>query len=258
LKLKKMVSLRKIALPVEHGGWGIVLEPAVLGVAVAPTWPGLAIAFAALLAFLARQPLKLALNDLGRRKTYPRTRPAALFALGYGAAAAALTVAAIATVGWPLLIPFAMAAPFALVQLFYDARNESRAWIAEIAGCVAMGSVAAAIGIAGGLTAAQSFTLWLLIMARSVSAVLYVRARLRLSKGQRTSIVLPVVVHAVALGIALATRSPLIIAAFTILLARAAAGLSPLRKPLTAKIIGFTEIAHGIVTVALVALAFHM
>jgi hypothetical protein len=60
------VSLRAVALPPEHGGWGFVLEPLILGLAVAPSAAGAALAFFALGAFLARHPLKLLLNDVSR------------------------------------------------------------------------------------------------------------------------------------------------------------------------------------------------
>ena len=35
------VRLRTVALPVEHGGWGISLEPVVLGLLVAPSASGI-------------------------------------------------------------------------------------------------------------------------------------------------------------------------------------------------------------------------
>ena len=249
------VSLKKIALPVEHGGWGIVLEPAVLGLAVVPAAAGIPIALAALLAFLARQPLKLSLNDLRKGKVYPRTRPAIFFALAYGVGATVMLAAAIALSGWNLLVPFALALPFGLIQLFHDARNDSRQWVAETAGSVAMGSVASSIAIAGGAGAALAFTLWLLMLCRSIPAVMYVRARLRLERGGRPATAAVLAVHVLALA-ASAVLHPLAALAMVVLLARAAIGLSSWRKSARPHRIGYAEIGYGILTVVLIALGY--
>ena len=47
---------RGVAVPTEHGGWGLTAEPVLLGLLVAFSWPGLLIGSAALLAFLAARP----------------------------------------------------------------------------------------------------------------------------------------------------------------------------------------------------------
>ena len=53
---KMRVRLRPLALPVEHGGWGLVFEPIVLGMLLAPSLVGLFISVAATGLFLARHP----------------------------------------------------------------------------------------------------------------------------------------------------------------------------------------------------------
>jgi hypothetical protein len=53
------VSWRALALPVEHGGWGFVVEPLVLGLVLVPSGAGACLAGAALAAFLVRHPLRL-------------------------------------------------------------------------------------------------------------------------------------------------------------------------------------------------------
>ena len=47
------ISLRSVALPVEHGGWGMLGEPLLLGLFIAPSWAGLGVALGALGGFLA-------------------------------------------------------------------------------------------------------------------------------------------------------------------------------------------------------------
>ena len=77
------VRLRTIALPVEHGGWGFLAEPILLGLALAPSWAGLAIGLATLAAFLMRHPAKLYWRNRHRLDLSPRFRIARRFALLY-------------------------------------------------------------------------------------------------------------------------------------------------------------------------------
>jgi hypothetical protein len=166
-----------------------------------------------------------------------------------------MLAAAIALSGWNLLVPFAFALPFGLIQLFHDARNDSRQWVAETAGSVAMGSVASSIAIAGGAGAALAFTLWLLMLCRSIPAVMYVRARLRLERGGRPATAAVLAVHVLALA-ASAVLHPLAALAMAVLLARAAIGLSSWRKSARPHRIGYAEIGYGILTVVLIALGY--
>src|SRR3989304_8628992 len=60
------VRMRLVALPAEHGGWGLLMEPIALGLAVAPTAAGAVLGPAALGGVLARHPPKIALADRRR------------------------------------------------------------------------------------------------------------------------------------------------------------------------------------------------
>jgi hypothetical protein len=70
-------GLRAVAMPTEHGGWSLTLEPVLLGLLVAWSWPGVALGLAAMLAFLARTPVKLVLVDRWRGRWHMRTTVAA-------------------------------------------------------------------------------------------------------------------------------------------------------------------------------------
>ena len=65
---------RVVALPDEHGGWALTAEAALLGLLIAPSASGVVLAFAGMLAFLARTPVKLVLVDVFRHRWLPRTR----------------------------------------------------------------------------------------------------------------------------------------------------------------------------------------
>ncbi|MFN8095814.1 MAG: YwiC-like family protein [Vicinamibacteria bacterium] len=62
---------RPSSLPAEHGGWGLLAEPIVLGLVLAPSAGGSCLALAALAAFLARHPLRLVLMDRRKGARYP-------------------------------------------------------------------------------------------------------------------------------------------------------------------------------------------
>ena len=74
------VRIRSVALPAEHGGWSLLLEPIVLGLILAPTLPGLFLSLAATGAFLARHPFKLAVGNWRGNRRSARTAVAERFA----------------------------------------------------------------------------------------------------------------------------------------------------------------------------------
>jgi hypothetical protein len=254
-----MPQLRPLALPTEHGGWGFLLEPLVLAMIVAPSGIGALICAASICAFLTRQPLKLAMQDLLRGRRYPRTKWCAIFASSYAAGAFVAVSAAIAFGGWQIAIPFAIVAPLAIVNIICDARNKSRALLPEITGPIAMASSAAAIAIAGGERMAIAFAIMTLLVLRGIPSVVYVRTLLTRAHGKTAPALLPVTLHAVAIVVALVLwridLAPLAAAlVLGILLARAAYGLTHAVPP--AKTIGWREIAFGALFVVTTGIAF--
>jgi hypothetical protein len=254
---------RAVALPVEHGGWGFLLEPVVLGLLVAPSPAGIAYGLAALGAFLARHPLKLALLDRGRRARTARTGAAERFVLVYGGTAGVAFLLAMALAGTGPVAPLAAAAPLGLVQVAYDARNQSRALPAELAGAVALGSLAAAIALAGGWALVPSLVLWALLASRAVASVLYVRARLRRDRGQRPSLLPTWVSHLAAVALAAAFAwagwAPLLaVVALGLLLLRAVHGLRWRRRAVRPQVVGLVEMGFGVLTVALLTIGYRL
>ena len=91
------VRIRTVALPNEHGGWGLALEPVALGLLVAPSPAGFFLAVATLGAFLKRHPFKIVAGDRRRGRRFPRTAVAERFALLYACLALAGLLAAATT-----------------------------------------------------------------------------------------------------------------------------------------------------------------
>ena len=255
------VSLRAVALPAEHGGWGLLGEPLALALVLAPSWAGFGIAVGCLAAFLLHHPLKLVLADLRRRARYPRTGLAMRVAAGYAIAAGLGFFAAAAFTEGPFWAPLALAAPLAAVQLGYGARNRGRFLVPEIVGALALAGAAPAILLAAGWPASAAAVVWTLLAARAAGSIIYIRARLRRDRGQGGSAAAPLAVHvAAAAGVAalaVVGQAPwAAVAAFLLLLVRAGWGLSPWHDVVRPRTVGFQELGFGAASTALLALGF--
>jgi hypothetical protein len=244
-------SLRPLALPTEHGGWGFLFEPLVLGLAVRPSWDGVLVAMAFVFGFLTRQPLRLALQDALRGRSYPRTRWCWIFACSYALAAIGSLGVAIAVAGWSIVIPLGLVAPLGITQILHDAYKKGRTLLPELAGSVAMASSAAAIALAGNMRILPAFALSGVIVARSIPSIVYVRTLLTRAHGDSAASWPALALHALAVVLVALFASKFAVAAMAILFVRAAIGLA--RTVPRAKTIGWMEIAFGAVTVILAA-----
>jgi hypothetical protein len=168
-------TLRSVALPTEHGGWGLTLESAVLGLAVRWSAAGVCLAVAAFLAFLARTPLKVVLVDLRRHRVLPRTRLARLVLAAEIVAMASLIAAAVTLGASAFWAPVVLIGPLATVELWFDMRSRSRRLVPELAGAVGIGGVVAVIALAGGSDLRLAAACWMILAARSISAIVTVR-----------------------------------------------------------------------------------
>lgn len=245
----RTVSLRPLALPAEHGGWGFLFEPMLLGLLVAPSWSGALIGTAALFGFLARHPLKLALQDAVRGRSYPRTPYCRALAAAYLLGGAVSLTAAVMTSGARVLIPLGLVVPLALTQVLYDAHRRERELLPELSGAAAMASIAAAVAIAGGMRIVPAFGLAGIIVARTLPSILYVRAMLG-----RMLAWPAIALHVTAIPAVALYARPYAIAAMVVLLLRAMWGLS--HEAPRAQTIGWREIVFGALTVALAAIAY--
>jgi len=255
------VSWKSVALPAEHGGWGLLVEPLVVGLALAPSLGGTAIAVAALAGFLLHHPLKLLLMDARRRAVYPRTRIA--FRIGglYLAAAVIGLAAAGTLAARAFAVPLAAALPFAALQLAWEVTGRGRQLLPELMGAAALAATAPAVMLAAGGDALPALAVWAILAARAAGSILYIRTRLRRDRGMGGSPVPVLALHAgtaaAAGALALVGHLPwTIFAAFAILLARAGWGLSPWHRAARPRTVGFQELAYGAATAALVAVGF--
>ena len=254
---------RSVAVPTEHGGWGLTLEPVVLGLALVPSWAGLAVGGAGLLAFVARTPAKLAAVDQRRGRSLPRTVLARRVAAAEGIAIMALAVLAIALAGPAWLVPVALAAPLVAIELWFDVRSRGRRLVPELCGAIGIASLAASVALAGGAPVVVAAVAWLILAARSVVAIPYVRTQvLRLHRSERASgpggVLTAQAAGLVGAGVAVA----LVPAALAGALALAASSIVRLvglrRPPRSAPRLGALESALGLVVVVATAVGLHL
>jgi YwiC-like protein len=262
-ELTGSVRLRPVALPVEHGGWGLLLEPIVLGLLLAPSLSGVFLSIAAVGAFLARHPLKLTVGDWRRKRRTARTVMAERFAVLYACAAALAFAAALKSANSSFMLPLVIAAPIAALQLVCDSMGRSRALVAELAGSLATGAVATAIAISGGWPRALAFALWVILAARSAPTILYLRARLRLLHQRSASPGVAIVAHLAAiLMVTLLARAQIVpwlaVAAVVLLLVRAIIGFVGTGKQVTARKLGLRELEFGAITVLAVVIGYRI
>jgi YwiC-like protein len=254
--------LKSVALPVEHGGWGLVVEPLLLGIFVAPSGPGFLLVVGTIAVFLARQPIKLLARDRRHHRRLRRTVVAQRFALGYTAVALIAFLIALSTSSRVFVLPLLIAMPFALVQLVYDTSGRSRELLPELSGATAMAALSASIALSGGWQIVPALSLWaVLASTRVLPSIVYVRTRLRKNHGKQVSVLPALVAHlfgCVLVGLlfraGLAPRLALAVAG--LLLLRAAFFLSHFSPKVSARQLGLSEVGFGLVTVLALVLGY--
>ncbi len=248
--------MRGVALPVERGAWSLWLEPVLLALLIAPSGTGALIAILSLFSLLVRQPLKIMLIDISRSKVYRRTRQGALFVCLYVCCATSATFAIVWRGDYQTLLPLipAYLAAAAIVWRF-DLGGNSRHWLPESLAAVVMSTFAVSICLASDWSWDHSAAVGVIVLARSVPAIMYVRARLKQIKSSEDAYWLPITIQAVALcGVLflhwraltplLSTVAVLVLLARSIYFLRFGAQVAP-------KLAGIQEAAIGLVFVAL-------
>jgi hypothetical protein len=199
------------------------------------------------------------MGDRSRGRRYPRTVAAerafaVLMCFAVAALAAAFTFAR-----GNMLPALGPAVPFAVLALALEWTGHPRAWPAELAAPLALGAVPAAMALAQGWPVPAALGLWGALATRIVPTVPYIRARVRLDRGERTTLVWPLMLQLAgilwAAWLARQHVAPrLVIVAAVLLALRAAYGLSPWRPRSRVMVLGLTEVAFGLATVALIAM----
>lgn len=232
-----------------------MLEPLLLGLALAPTPSGFALALAVAAAFLIRNPLRVVLR--ARSAGSPRLAVARRVASVYSAVAVAGIAACAGLAGFEPMWPLAVVSPLVILFVRFDARNQGRSLAAELLAPVGLGAATPAIVIAAGWATVPALATWVVVVIKALPTVIYIRARLRLEDGEDVSAWPAALMHAGSVAIALLLwRAALAPAAAAIALAvlgiRGAIGLTPARWGRRPKQIGILEfVFSGLYVIAL-------
>lgn len=245
---------RTVAVPTEHGGWGLTLEPVLLGLLIAFSWSGLAIGVAAFVAFLVRTPLKLAVVDHRRHRSLPRTRLATFVAAGELSLLGLLGMAAIWSAGGAWVVPVIIAGPLVAVELWFDVRSRSRRLTPELAGAVGITAVAASITLAGGGSWRLAAAVWMVLAGRALASIPYVRTQIvRVRRGSSPLGLTDVSQLAgVVIGFAAVAVDPsVVVGAVAVAALAVAQSIAVRRDPIPPmKVIGMRQMASGLAVVA--------
>jgi hypothetical protein len=246
----------KLILPKEHGSWSLALEPIALGLLVAPSFVGGALAIAAGAGFFLRRPLKILLREENcDRWKMART---GIFILAIIAITGLLLAANVGGFEklWPL-IPSALAG---LAFAFFDSRNESREGAAEISGAIAFGILPAAFATLAGWNFIAAISLAAVMLARSIPTVLLVRTYLRIKKG-RTVAISPAIIAAIVGFLLVASLvffkiAPWLAGGFALVTTVKVIFLLGTRPNFSAKTVGIAEAIFGAMMVLTLAIAW--
>jgi hypothetical protein len=254
---KERPPLVAVALPTEHGGWGLTVEPALLGLLVAPSWAGVALAAAALVAFVARTPLKVALVDRWRHRRLPRTVLAERVAVIELGLLVVLVGLALATARDAFWLPIVIALPLVAVELWFDMRSRSRRLVPELAGTIGIGGVAPAIVLADGGELALAAGLWCIVAARAVASIPFVRLQLSRHKHQASRILVSDAAQGAAIvvaGAAVVLDTALVAGLGAIAVLGLFQGWASRRPPPVAAVLGAQQVVVGLTVVLITAL----
>lgn len=241
--------LHSVAVPTEHGGWGLTLEPGLLGLLVAPSAAGLCLAVAAMVAFLVRTPLKVALVDRRRGRRLARTRLAAGVAAVELGVLGALSVAAVALAEPWFWVPALVALPLVLVEGWFEVRSRGRRLVPELCGSVGVCAVAPMIVVADGGGGRLATGVWLILSSRVVTSIPWVRAQIaRLHGRPANATVVRAGDAAALLGalVAVVIEPSLLIGAFAVVAVVAVQRISGRRPATRPAVIGIRQMAMGL------------
>lgn len=171
----KASGWRTVAIPREHGGWSLSIEPVILGLFVSFSLRNVVLACATVLAFMARTPLKVVLVDIWRKRWLERTQLAAKIFIAELFLLLFMALYALWDFRAEMLIPISLAFPLILIELNYSMRSKSRRILPEFAGTIGVSSSVALMVLNGGYSLSLALGLWVVVSARAIAAIAFAR-----------------------------------------------------------------------------------
>jgi hypothetical protein len=174
--------VRHIALPTDHGSWVFILSPLLIGLVVGKNWTqaSFTLVITALVAFLIRQPVTIAVKAYSGRKSKRDLTPAGFWIVVYGCILIA-SVGGLIFQGYAFLLWIAI--PAALVfgwhLLLIRRRSERRQAGIEVVGSGVLALAApAAYWVGKGYPDPAGWWLFGLIWLQSAASIIFIHLRL--------------------------------------------------------------------------------
>jgi hypothetical protein len=231
-----------------------------LGLLVAPSVAGAMLGTATIVAFLLRTPLRVVLVDRHRDRVLERTRVARRVAIAELLVILTLVAGAAITTShrfwWPLLV----AAPLVALELRFDMRSRSRRLVPELAGAIGVCAASAVIVIAGGQPDAIAVGVWLVLAARSASAIPHVRDQIARMHHRRThpgSVAVADVAAVALAAVAVALDTAFLAGAISVVVL-VALQWAVVGRNLPVKVLGIGQLVAGLLVVLLTAAGVHL
>jgi len=191
---------RHVALPPDHGSWGFLATPLLIGLFAGGRWTTVSVylVVAALAAFLIRQPITIAIKVLSERRAREDLDAAVFWTAAY-AAIALLHVLGLVLRGFGYVLSLAVpGVPIFAWHLYLVSRRAERRQLAvQVVGAGALALAApAAMWVGAGWPDPAGWLLWLLVWAESAAAIVHAYLRLE----QRTLPRVPPIVARLRMG----------------------------------------------------------
>jgi len=155
-----------------------------LGLLLAPSWPGLLLGGVALLVLLARTPAELGPVDVQRGPVLERNRVTAWEGLVEVLLLMGLGVGAVLVAGGPLWVPFVFAGLLVCVELMYGIGARDRGLVADLALAIRVAAVAALVLLADGCRLGVALGAWAILAGGAITWIPYMRDQLRQLHGR--------------------------------------------------------------------------
>ena len=255
---KTKTNIRQITLPTEHGSWGFVLEPLVLALLVAYTFPGLMLALCTFFMFLSYQPLRI----LFKKKNNSELNKYALIVFSvYVFLAAVFFFITFSQSELIALTPFVLSVIIMLIYLIILYRQKNRELISELSASFSISILTLSILLFKGWQIKYVIAFLIVLLARSIPTTFYVHTKLQMFKKKEFRNTLPMISTYIFTGILFWTSmlglTPyLTIAASLMLLVRSHIGIFYIKENFKVVNFGIMEFVYGGLFIIITAVGY--
>lgn len=256
--INSKINIRQIALPTEHGSWGFVLEPLILALLVAYSFPGLMLAVCAFFMFLSYQPLRI----LFKRKNNKELKKYSSIIFGlYILFATVLFLITFSQVKIITLLPVGISLLLMSLYLINLYKQKNRELFSELSAPVSISILTLSILLFKGWQIEYVIAFLIVLLARSIPTTFYVHTKLQMFKKKEFKNTLPIISVYIFTGILLWASmfglTPfLTFAASLMLLIRAHMGIFYTKENFKVVNFGIMEFVYGGLFVIISALGY--